>query len=186
MSDAAQETARYVIHAYHETPENAALRGEQTPPPEPVTIARQQLALAVREHGEVIDLDSIREDARIAVVVDEDGEWVPAEAGVMPTGHIVTWSCTAHARVGTDADDPVLDPVETDEETGQRAFRVPTPWSHVGGAVRLRHNVGGPVTTLAYAADGSGIGYLLATDLDDKVQHVEFFGGTAFFVVEAD
>lgn len=184
MSDTeTQEPARYTIRAYHETPEHAALAGAETAPREPISIAREQLGLAVREYGEVIDLDSIREDERVAVIVDEQG-WEPA-GDRTPTGHIITWSCTAHARVASDSGDPVLDPYEV-EPGVHMAFVVPEPYASTGGAVRLRHNVGGSVTTYAKAADGTGVGYLLALDLDSNVQHVEFFGGTAYFVVEVD
>ena len=180
-----QETARYSIRAYHETPEHAALRGEQHPPPEPIGVARQQLALAVREHGEVMDFESVREDERVAVVVDDNGEWRPAMEGETPTGHIVLWSCAAFERQSTDANDPVLDVVEDDEAGGWWAT-VPEPQASVGGACRIKHRLGGEVTVHAYRADGSGIGYLFATTLDKDTVHVEFFGGTARFFVEAD
>lgn len=180
------EPAKYQFKAYHETPEHAALRGDPTPPPDPISVARTQLALAVREHGEVIDLDSIAEMERESIVLlDDEGNWRPALDGESPTGHIVTWTCTGHTRVGTDADDPVL-PIERDEENGDWVAIVPEPLASAGGSCRIRHNLHGGVTIFAKRANGEGIGYLFATTLDDDTVHMEFFGGTAFFTVERD
>lgn len=193
MSDTTQEQARWQFRAYHEDPDHYVARllretGQPpSPQPEPITVARQQLALAVRQDGFVIDLDSIREEESVNIVVNEQQtDYVLAVDGKPRSGRLVTWSATGHQRVGTDADDPVLEAVRESENDDGLTAIVPAPYATVGGSCRIRHGLGGEVTVTAFQPDGEGIGYLFATTLDPDTVHVEFFGGTARFYVVAD
>lgn len=188
-----EKPLRWQFRAFHETPEHLVQRTlaedpAATPgtPPDPTKIAREQLSYAIRADGYVIDLDSVREEARQAVIVNEAmDDYRPAGADETPSGHVVMWSATGHERVGTDDDDPVIDC--TVVHAGREVYAtVPEPHATAGGSARLRHNLGGEVTVTAFKADGEGIGYLFATTLDRDSVHVEFFGETAKFVVTRD
>lgn len=186
MSDTTAEQARWQFRAYHEDREHAALRGQSIPPPEPLTVARQQLALAVRAEGYVIDLDSVREEESQDVVVNEEQtDYRLAAEGEKRTGRLVLWSATGHPRIGTDADDPILY-VTRDDDLDVWVAKVPEPQATVGGSCRIRHERNANVTVLAFKPDGEGIGYLFATTLDKDTVHVEFFGGTAAFHITED
>lgn len=188
-----EEQARWRFRAFEETPEHYVARltkdnPEAVPPPlpDPASIARTQLERAARQDGYVIDFDSVREDNRMPVKVPETmDDWWPADSDETPDGHLVTWSASGSLRVGTDADDPVID-CKIEQAGRQVSAVVPEPHATAGGSIRLRHNLGGDVTVLAYDADGEGMGYLFATTLDRDSVHVEFFGGTAKFVVTRD
>lgn len=184
MSDAATDSAttdlRWDFSAYHETPEHAALRGALRPPDNPVSIARTQLSRAVSDDGYVIDLGSIEEVERTPVIVNEaQTDYRYAGPDETPTGHVVKWTCTGSKREGTDAGDPVLTP-------DHLVFKVPENLRATGGSVRLRHNLGGVVTVHTFREDGTGIGHLFATPLDNHLLHVEFFAETAEFRVSLD
>jgi hypothetical protein len=188
-----EEQARWQFRAFHETPEHHAKRmldadpdALPSPPPDPISIARQQLAFAIREEGYVIDFGSVREESRQSVIVNEAmDDFRLAHDDEEPSGHLVVWSAAGRERVGTDADDPVIDC--TVVHAGREVHAsVPEPHASAGGSVRLRHNLGGEVTVTAFKPDGEGIGYLFATTLDRDSVHVEFFGGTAKFVVTRD
>lgn len=177
---------------YHESREHYESRMVQMVPeaatiprqPDPMVEVREQLALALIRDGHVIEYPSIREEKREPVVVDALGRWTSVPEG-QETGHIVTWSATGHENKATDADDPVLDYSATGDD-GELRFRIPEPQASRGGSVRLRHNLGGEVTALAFDRHGDGLGYMLAMPIDDNVLHIELYGGTAEFRVTKD
>jgi hypothetical protein len=179
------EIATWQFNAYHETPEHAAKvaarnGGEGTPPPEPISIAREHLSLAVRRDGYLIDLHSIREESRQAVIVDDLGDWRPTLDDEEPTGHIVRWTCSATERRSTAEEDHAL-PVERTEEGVTAA--VTGPLREFGGGARVNHGLGAPVIVSAADENGDGMGLLFATELDDNSVHVEFFPGTASLTI---
>ena len=180
------EIATWQFNAYHETPEHAALVAAEmgvasTPPPPPITIAREQLSRAVRNDGFLIDFNSITEESRQAVIVDDGGNWRPTLEGEVPTGHIVHWSCSAHQRAA--AEDEVL-PSEVSPDGRVTASVTPILSEHGGGG-RIIHNLDAPVIVKAFDSAGEPIGYMFASELDSNVVHVEFFSGTAVLTVEA-
>ena len=180
--------AKWDLRAYHETPEHAALAAIEagvsaTPPPPPIVVAREQLSLAVRQEGLQIDLSSVTEEGREAVVVDSStGDWRPAAEGETPTGHIVHWSCSAHERAFPE--DSSL-PFEVTAE-GVVTAAVEGPLREHGGGARVVHGLGSSVTVSATDASGSPVSYMLASELDPDTVHVEFFPGTAALRIEKD
>ena len=52
--------------------------------------------------------------------------------------------------------------------------------------MRIRHAFDDDPVVWGKRADGTGIGYLIATVLDEHTVHVEFFGGTDHFVVSPE
>jgi len=189
MTEAA--TQRHEFRAYRAT-ESQYIRQTMAHHPEAVPPPRESAEAEARSHaaqvapeGWVVDLGTLREVGREAVVVNDTGtDYRPAEPGEEPTGHIVLWEFDARQAVPSDEGDPVL----TGRRTGDGSVEFVVPESHAqaGGAVRLRHNLGGEVTVSAKRADGEGIGYLFAATLDAHTVHVEFFAGTATFNVAPD
>lgn len=190
MSEATQEQARWRFAAYRETEQHYVERmGDVeggTPPSDHTAVARQQLAMAARADGFTIDFASVEVVSEEAIVVDDGGSYRPAVPGEVPTGHIVTYVCSGHPTVPHDAAEPMLSAVLREGDPTTAVAEVAEPHASRGGGCRIVHPFKGEVTVTAERADGTGIGYLLATTLDDDTVHVEFFGGTAAFLVEAD
>ena len=187
-----ETTTRYEKRAYRETPEHYAARmaktlpdGATIPPQEDTKVAlRSYFAGLAAGEGMVINPGTMREEHRTAVVVNEaQDDWREAMTGETPTGHMVLWSIEARVHRPSDASEPVIEPVEVE---GQWIARIPEPHASTGGSARIRHIFATDPALYAKQADGSGIGYLIATVLDERTVHVEFFGGTDHFVVSPE
>lgn len=144
---------------------------DETPEPDAWAQARNMLGEQFRAHGEVMDTDPVASDpVPVAVNPDMTG-WTtvgPDDPGL--TGYVITWTATGHA----------LQPeaVLTGGTTGPDGYTIAIPDDRRllpihGGPVRVRHELGGPVTVHAYGRDGEPVGYLFAQELTDDEVAVE-------------
>lgn len=156
--------------------------------PDPVgdkaaTMAKAYLRETIRQDGYVIDADTITPGTPQAIVLaDNDAGWEAWTGRGYPDGHITEWSATATER-HRDGDAVGWSRIEED---GALSVDVPAPYTAHGGGLRVRHDLGGPVTVTAYREDGTGIGYLFAQDIDEMTEHVELLPGAARLRVVRD
>lgn len=109
--------------------------------------------------------------------------WFPYDGKAALDGYVITWTGTG-AEAVTDPDAPLAG--SWNEERTTYTVPLPAVVTAAGGAVRIVHGHGGPVTVHAWRSETEGIGYLFAQDLTDDEVHVELMPGAVRVTVTPD
>jgi hypothetical protein len=145
---------------------------DEAPPSDAAAEARNILRNLFRDKGMSLDADPTPGDSE-PVRLTEDGGYEPWNGHGFPDGYITTWTATGSPMV-TDPD-PLSDGF-TEGDT----YTVNVPAG--SDTVRVRHNLGGPVTVTAYNRQGP-MPYMFAQPISPDEEHVELYAGTTRLVV---
>lgn len=150
--------------------------------------AKAHMRDIIRRQGRVLVPDSLRRGDEIAVrLIDEGTSWEPWDGEGTPDGHMIDWHAESVERAKDDGT-PVGQVTSRGETEDGRPWVIITLPEHValhGGGYRVQHDLDGEVTLHAFNGE-RGVGYLLATALDDNVLHVELFASTTHVQITRD
>lgn len=117
------------------------------------------------------------------VVMTGETTWRDSDGKEKADGYVIEWSAEGVPVV---TDPPPLEGGQRDDEHGTYRVSLPDEIRLSGGAVRVHHGFGKPVTVSALGTNGQPIGYLFTQDVSPDEEHVEVMAGTAALLVVRD